>query len=266
MSPIEDYLDINRRLWDDKVAHHFGSDFYGVRDFLAGKNMLHGIELDLLPDIRGKKVLHLQCHFGLDTLSLARMGATVTGIDLSSVAIAKAEELNRMAGLDGRFVCSDVYRLPENLEGDFDLVFTSYGTIGWLPDVDRWAEVIRHFLRPGGHFVFAEFHPALWMFDNDFTRIEYAYFNRGTIVEEETGTYADRSAPIAGRSVTWNHDIAEVLTALLNKNMRLEVFREFDYSPHDCFNRSVKVGEDRYQIEGMEGKLPMVYGLRMAMS
>lgn len=149
---------------------------------------------------------------------------------------------------------------PE-LDGRFDVVYTSYGTIGWLPDLAPWAANIRRYLKPGGKLVFVEFHPVVWMFDNDFTHVQYSYFNRETILEEEEGTYADRGAAIKLPSYSWNHDLGEVLTALLNEGLRLERFTEEDGSPHDCFANTVQGADGLYRIKGMEGKLPMVYGL-----
>jgi SAM-dependent methyltransferase len=148
------------------------------------------------------------------------------------------------------------------LDGRFDTVYTSYGTIGWLPDLKPWATNIARYLRPGGQLVFVEFHPAVWMFDNDFTRVQYSYFNRETIHEEEEGTYADKAAAIKLPSYSWNHGLGEVLSALLEAGLRIERFTELDGSPFDCFANLVQGDDGMYRINGMEGKLPMVYGLR----
>ena len=145
-----DYIAINKKLWDEKTEHHFQSDFYDVGSFLKGKDSLNTIELELLGELKGKKILHLQCHFGQDTISLARHGAEATGVDLSDKAIEKARELNDKLGTGARFIQSDVYQLHEVLNEQFDIVFTSYGVIGWLPDMTKWAEVIHRFLKPGG--------------------------------------------------------------------------------------------------------------------
>lgn len=262
MSTDLNYIEINKALWDEKTRHHLTSAFYDVEGFRNGQSSLKDIELSLLGSIDGKKVLHLQCHFGQDTLSLARMGAQVTGVDLSQNAINAAKELATGLDLDARFICSDVYAVTEVLPGTFDIVFTSYGTIGWLPDMDKWAHTIAHYLKPGGLFVFAEFHPVMWMFDNDFTHIQYSYFNRGEIIENEPGTYADRNAPMQLTSVSWNHNLAEVMQALINAGMEIEVFGEYDYSPYNCVKNMVEISPGKYQIKGMEGKLPLVYSLR----
>ena len=256
-----DYLKHNKAAWNQKTDVHIDSDFYDLAGFLEGKSSLKSIELDLLGDVKGKKILHLQCHFGQDTLSLARMGAQVTGVDLSDKAISKAKELNEQLGLDAQFVCCDVYEAPHFIDEKFDIVFTSYGTIGWLPDLNRWAHVISHFLKPEGHLVFAEFHPAVWMFDNDFSYIQYSYFNEETIIEEETGTYTDREAPIATKTVSWNHPLDEVLNALLQNNLTLNCFNEYNYSPYNCFNKTEEFEEGKFRIKHLGNKIPMMYAL-----
>lgn len=257
-----DYKAVNRKLWNDKVDVHMASDFYDVDAFIRGKKMLKPIELALLGDVKGKSILHLQCHFGQDTIELNRMGANVTGVDLSDKAIEKARWLAEQCGQeDARFVCCDVYDAPNHVSEKFDIVFTSYGTVGWLPDTDRWAKVVAHFLKPAGRFVFVDFHPLVWMMDSSFTKIQYGYFNTGAIVEEMEGTYADRGAAIKNTEISWNHTISDVVGALLNSGLRLETIREFDYSPHNCFQNTVSTGEGKFQIKGLEGKLAMVYAL-----
>lgn len=248
-------------MWNERAKVHVTSAFYDVEAFLAGKNMLMPIELPLLGDLTGKDLLHLQCHFGVDTLCLARMGATVTGVDLSDESIRQADALAAKAGLSGTFICANVYDTPQSLSNSFDVVFTSYGTIGWLPDLDKWAAVIARCLRPGGRFVFAEFHPTLWMFDDAFTHVKYSYFNLEEIVEEVSGTYADRYAKLTATGISWNHALEEVITALLKQGLQITHFSEYDYSPYNCFDKTVEIAPGKWQIQGMEGKLPMVYAL-----
>ena len=256
-----DPFEANRALWNARVPHHLSSRMYDLEGFVAGRNSLTALERELLGDAAGKEVLHLQCHFGQDTLSVARLGGRVTGLDISDAALDEARKLAARCGLDASWVLSNVVEHRPELDGRFDVVYTSYGTIGWLPDLAPWATNIRRYLKPGGKLVFVEFHPAVWMFDNDFTQVQYSYFNRETILEEEEGTYADRGAAIKLPSYSWNHDLGEVLTALLNEGLRLERFTEEDGSPHDCFANTVQGADGLYRIKGMEGKLPMVYGL-----
>jgi len=254
-------FDANKAAWNARAQLHVGSKFYDVEGFVAGANSLTALELELLGDVSGKHILHLQCHFGQDTLSMARMGALVTGLDISDTAIAEAQKLAERCGSKAEWVTSNVIDHRAELDGKFDIVFTSYGTIGWLPDLASWAANIVRYLKPGGRFVFAEFHPVVWMFDNDFKEIAYSYFNQEMIVEEEQGSYADREAIIKLASYSWNHGLGEVLGALLNAGLRIDRFEELDGSPHDCFNNTVKGDDGLYRIAGMEGKLPMVYAL-----
>jgi len=261
MEAEHDYLDLNKRSWNQRVEAHLRSDFYDLDGFLKGKSSLNEIELGLLGDVRDKTILHLQCHFGQDTLSLGRLGARATGVDLSDVAIERAQALAEQTGVEATFLCCDLYDLPNHLEDRFDIVFTSYGTIGWLPDLDRWAAVVARYLKPGGRFVFVEFHPVLWMFDDDFERIAYRYFKSDPIVETVTGTYADREADIEGTCVSWNHGMGEVVSSLLSQGLILTSLEEYDYSPYDCFRHTAAIAPGKYVIEHLGNKLPMVYSL-----
>jgi len=256
-----DYIEVNRESWNQRTAHHINSPFYDVASFLQGESSLHEVELNLLGDVRNKSILHLQCHFGQDSLSLSRLGAKVTGVDFSDLAIEKAREFNTKLGQDAEFICTDIYELPEKLNKRFDIVFTSYGTIGWLPDMDKWAAVVSAFLKPGGKFIFVEFHPVIWMFDNDFTKVEYSYFNKQTIVEEESGTYADREAPVQNKTISWNHSLGEVISALIKNSLQVKAFEEYDYSPYDCFRHCEKIAENKYRIKHLDSKIPMLYSL-----
>lgn len=261
MSTEHNYVAVNRESWNNRTETHLNSDFYDMEGFLSGNSSLNDIELQLLGDIQGKSILHLQCHFGQDSISLSRLGANVTGVDLSDKAINSAREIAQTLQMDTRFICCDIYDLPNHLEETFDIVYTSYGVIGWLPDLDKWAQVISKFLKPGGKLVFVEFHPVIWMFDDDFESIGYRYFNSGAIVESETGTYADKEAPISQNYVCWNHGVGEVLNSLLNNGLQLRSFDEFDYSPYDCFNKTVEFEPRKYRIAHLADKIPMVYAL-----
>ncbi|MGB3801572.1 MAG: class I SAM-dependent methyltransferase [Lewinella sp.] len=257
-----DYLDTNRAHWNQRTAAHLTSDFYDVEGWLSGGECLRPIELDLLPrSLAGKSLLHLQCHFGQDTLSLARRGAKVTGVDLSDRAIGAARELSQRSGLPGRFINCDVYSLPEHLDETFDIVYTTYGTIGWLPDLDAWAGIVSRYLKPGGQFVFVEFHPLAWLWNEERTAIQYGYFSREAIVEEITGSYTDGSESVKGTEISWDHPVSEVINALIDKRLTLRKFEEYDYSPYDCFPDLIEVGENRYHFKQMPGLLPLTYSL-----
>ena len=258
-----DYLKINRDSWNQRVEPHLSSDFYDVAGFKAGKNSLNQIELDLLGDVKGKRILHLQCHFGQDTMSLSRMGANCVGVDFSEKAIASAEEIKKELGLETTFICSDIYSLDSSILNEkFDIVFTSYGTIGWLPNINEWAQVVRSFLKEDGHFIIAEFHPVIWMFDDDVKKVTYSYFNRETIEEMEEGSYTDKSEHLRTKFLTWNHGLTEVFNALKSQGLQISNFHEYDYSPYNCFRNTVEIEKGKFMIKGFEKKFPLVYSMK----
>lgn len=261
MDDPSEYFTANRQAWNERTKLHVGSAFYDVDGFIAGHDPLNAIELELLGDVAGLDVLHLQCHFGQDTLALARRGARVTGLDIADEAISEARKLTDRCGLQADWVVANVVDHQPFLDGRSDLVFTSYGTIGWIPELSAWANNIFRYLRPGGRFVIVEFHPVVWMFDNDFSRVAYPYFNRQLIVEEEQGSYADRDAGVKLTSYSWNHDLAEVHTALHAAGLRVDRFVERDGSPYDCFRNTIQGADGLYRIQGLEGRIPMVYGM-----
>lgn len=262
MNSESNYIEINRQSWNQRTDSHINSEFYGLEEFLKGKTSLNEIELDLLGDIQGKTILHLQCHFGMDSISLTRLGAEVTGVDLSDKAIERAKQIAKEAHSNAKFICSDIYDLPNHLDEKFDVVFTSYGTIGWLPDLHKWANIISTFLKPNGQFVFVEFHPVVWMFDYNFEKIGYRYFNSGAIIETENGTYADKEADITLSTVTWNHGLSEVLNNLINNGLEINSLDEYDFSPYNCFNKTTEFEPNKFRIEHLHDKIPMVYSIR----
>ncbi|GAB5466868.1 MAG: class I SAM-dependent methyltransferase [Candidatus Kapaibacteriales bacterium] len=257
---MEDYIKYNKQSWNDKVEPHFNSEFYDVNGFLNGESSLNDIELKLLGDVCGKSILHLQCHFGLDSLSLARMGAKVTAVDFSENAIEKANELKEKTGLDVDFICSNVLDLKEHLMGQFDIVYVTYGTIGWLSDLDKWASIVSYFLKPSGKLVFVEFHPVIWMFDDDIDKISYSYFRDEAIEEEYEGTYADRDAGIKQKTISWNQGIGEVAQSLKKNGVAIDDLQEYDFSPYACFRNLRKDGERVYRFSHIK-PIPMVYSI-----
>ena len=255
------YIEINKKSWNNKTDIHYNSDFYDNDNFIKGQSSLNEIELNLLGDIKGKSILHLQCHFGQDTISLNRLGAKVTGVDFSDKGIAKAKKLASLTNSDASFICCDIYKLPQYLDKKFDIVFTSYGTIGWLPDINKWAKIVSSFLKPKGKLIFVEFHPVVWMFNNNFTKIQYNYFNIGYFTETEEGTYAKKNAEISQDYVMWNHPISEVVNSLIQNGLGINSLNEFDYSPYNCFNETIKCANKQFRIKHLDNKIPMVYSI-----
>lgn len=261
MKTENNYIEVNKHSWNNRTEIHLNSDFYNLKGFLKGETSLNPIELEILGDIKGKSILHLQCHFGQDTISLSRLGAEVTGIDLSDKAIESAQKIAKDTNANTEFICCDLYDLENHLDKHFDIVFTSYGTITWLPDLDKWGKLISKFLKPNGIFIFVEFHPVVWMFDEDFEKIGYNYFNVEAIVETENGTYADKNAEISQSYVTWNHSMSEVISSLLNNSLELKEIKEYDYSPYNVFSNMIEFEPKKYRIKHLDNKIPMVYSI-----
>lgn len=262
MEHYQTYFEANRYGWNLRTEVHKTAAFYNVDAWKNGGNSLTPIELREMGEVRGKSLLHLQCHFGQDTLSWARLGARVTGCDLSDKAIEYARQLATEINLPAEFVCCNVYDLPQHLEGRFDIVFCSYGSIGWLPELEPWAAVVTHFLKKGGFFYIADFHPVLWMLDEQMTHLKYPYHNAGVIKSENSGTYADRYAGIEYTDYGWNHSTSELINSLLQQGLQLEFFNEYPYSPFNCFDKTVRGDDGNYRIQGLENILPMVYSLK----
>lgn len=252
----------NRQNWNERTAVHVDSDFYELEAFRNGKNVLRQLELEELGEVRGKSLLHLQCHFGMDTLSWARLGAKVTGIDFADAAITQAKNLAAELDIPAQFILSDVYNAPAVHQEKYDIVFTSYGTIGWLPDLDKWASVIKHFLKPGGTFYIAEFHPTIWMFDDKFEKIIYSYFNNGPDYEVIEGTYADPEAGISGGNYIWSHPLSEVVMALKNAGLEIEFLHEHNYINWNCLSGLEEIGPYQYILPKWGHKVPYMYSIK----
>jgi len=257
-----DYLAVNKAAWDKRTKIHVGSKFYDVEGFLTGKSSLQEIELCEL-DAKGKSLLHLQCHFGLDTLSWAREGADVTGIELSSAAIEQAQELAKQIEIEAKFICSDVYNAPKKVSRQFDIVFTSYGAIAWLPDLDRWAKVVSDCLKAGGQFYMVEFHPIEALLDG------YCYFAQAEPDVDDEATYTENNNGETNTVISWPHPIAEVLNALIKAGLELKHYNEFNFSPYDAFaglkEESIThcTGEQssRYFLEHKQQRVPLTYSV-----
>lgn len=251
-----DYFAINQYAWDKLTDIHVRSKHYDVDGFLRGTNNLSEIELAELGAVQGKSLLHLQCHFGLDTLSWARLGATVTGVDFSPVAIAKANELTSRANLQADFICSNIYQLPKPSGPLYDIVFTSYGALCWLPDLDRWARLIVDNLKPGGTFYMVEFHPVHELHSG------FGYFPSPTPDVEDTGTYTENDDGNTHTMATWAHPLSEVINALIRAGIRIDHVNEFPFSPHDCFGGLVEKQPGRYFVDDCKNAIPLTYSIK----
>lgn len=259
---FQDYFNTNKETWEKKVPVHAESSFYDMPGFLNGKSSLNNYELDALGDVNGKSLLHLQCHFGQDTLSWARMGALATGVDISEEAITLSRKLNKQLGLSAEFVCCNVLDTSNHIHEQFDIVFTSYGVIGWLPDLKPWALMIAQRLRSGGTFYIIEFHPIVWMFDytGDKPVMKYGYHQDEPVYEEYEGTYAQPDAAITSKEYGWNHGLGEVVSALIDAGLKIEFLKEHDASPYDVLPDLIKNENGLY--ESKDHLYPLIFEIK----
>lgn len=265
---MDKYVKSNQQLWDQRATVHVKSEFYDVAGFRAGKSSLNPIELDeIAGEVAGKDLLHLQCHFGMDTLSLARLGANATGVDFSGEAIKAARQLNEDLGMSCEFIQSDIMDLKEALSGQFDIVYTSYGVLCWLPDLKRWAETIAHFLRPGGTFYIVEMHPFGYVFDDEIEepvlRAHYPYFYDSEPLKfEPEASYADPDARIDHPSYEWQHSLGFIISSLIEAGLRIEYLHEFDYTVYRQFPFLVQGENQIYALPEGIPPVPLLFSLR----
>lgn len=259
---LNDVFESNKKAWDKKTPYHLKSELYDLEGFKKGKSSLNFIELEEVGNVKDKTMLHLQCHFGQDSLSWARLGAKVTGIDFSDEAIKAAKSLNDELKLHSEFICTNIYDIEEHLNEKFDIVYTSYGTIGWLPDLKEWGRLIARYLKPGGFFYIVDFHTVLWMFDEEFKKLKYSYFNIGEIAEEVEGTYADKKAPLKQIQYGWNHPLSEIISSLIENDLEIEFLHEFPFSVYNVFPNTVKGKDGWWRIKGMEDIIPMMFSIK----
>lgn len=270
---MDDYRAVNRANWDERAPVHAASSFYGLDRFVADPTALSTVvqfDVPRLGDIRGLRGVHLQCHIGTDTVSLSRLGARMTGLDFSGASIAEARKLAQRIGDPTEFVESDVFSAVDVLgAGQFDLVFTGIGALCWMPDIQRWAEVVAALLKPGGRLFLREGHPMLWAVDERHTDrlvVDYPYFETADpIVFDDPGTYVQTEHRFQHvRTLSWNHGLGEIVTALLDHGLTLTQLVEHDTVPWEALpgvmEQAGELGEWRL-VERRE-RLPMTYTLQ----
>lgn len=269
MDESPDPLEANRQLWEEWVDEHMASSFYDVPGFLAGGDPIDPLNWSAIGDVQGKRVLHLQCHFGLDTLAMARRGAIATGVDFSPKGIAAARRLAAEAGLEADFVVSTVEELPDHLEGTFDVVYTGGGVLCWLGDLSRWGEVIAHFLAPGGTFVIQEGHPFTWIFDNErqddrlVPDRRWSYFTRDAVAWKNEGSYTGATPPAKyDHHYEWMHTLSDIVMALVRAGLRIEHFEEHPEAGYKCLPFLVETGNGTWRTPDDQPDLPLLFTLR----
>jgi SAM-dependent methyltransferase len=262
---MDEYRSSNRRMWNEFTHINARSALYQLEEFKAGQNKLNPLERGELGDVAGKMLLHLQCHFGMDTLSWAMLGAQVTGVDFSDEAVALARSLSAELHIPGRFICSDIYDLPQVLDETFDIVYTSYGVLCWLSDIPGWAKLAARCLKPGGVFYMAEFHPFANVFD-DYApelRFRYPYFEKQMMEFPVDGSYADPVAKMEPTtSYEWNFRIGEVLTSLLDAGLRLEFVHEHPFTVYQQLPFLERGADGYWHQPGGREDIPLMFSVR----
>lgn len=261
------YNETNQSYWNRIIPVHKASDYYELETFLAGKTTLKCVEEEELGDVTGKSILHLQCHMGIHTLSWERKGAHPVGVDYSSEAIKTAKEVRDRVGLKTEFLCSDIYDLPKILDRRFDIVFTSYGVLYCLKDLDRWAKIVAHYLKPGGFFYIVELHPMFYMLDDEGKNLVYPYFHdpEGRFVESKPALAVPGSG-FQANFREWTHSLSDIVNAVIRAGLKIEFLHEF---PFVVLNAARKYLEDdghgKFRIRGCATPPPLMFSLKARM-
>lgn len=259
---MKDYSAINKKWWNDVTPIHASSKLYNVERFKKGKTSLEFTEREEVGKVKGKTMLHLMCHFGMDTLSWAREGAIVTGVDLSDDSIKLAKKLSKEIKVPATFIRSDIYELPKALNKKFDIVFTSYGVLCWISKIKKWAKIINHFLKDGGMFYIVELHPFTNILSFDF-KIFYKYFDKGPYTDDSSGTYTDWDAKVKGLTYEWSYTLSDVINVLINEGLKIEYVHEFPYTMYDQFPGFMTRNEKgQYVLKNKKIQIPLLFSLK----
>ena len=260
-------LQTNKTLWNELAAIHTSGEGYRLTDFMRGVKQIDPIVRGEVGEVAGKSLLHLQCHFGMDTLMWARLGARATGIDFANDAIAMARRLSDEIGVPATFIESDLYELPRALEGQFDIVYTSWGVLMWLPDLTRWAQIIARYLAPGGFFYVAEGHPFIQVFyegdDATELRVHYPYFHEEQPQYFGPGRdYADETQPVASPGYDWRHSLGDILNALIAAGLKIVYFHEHEVVPWKAFPFLVADDQGYWRLPPGLPSFPLSFSLK----
>lgn len=267
-SNADAYMETNRRQWEVWTPLKAESACYDLDGFRRGGTRMRTLEREEVGDVTGRSLLHLQSHVGLDTLSWARLGCShVTGVDFSGVGVTIAQGLAAELELPARFIESNVYGLPAVLQETFDIVYTSHGVLGWLPDLRRWAEVVAHFVAPGGVFYLFESHPTAWIFDNKVTeavlRPRYAYFDRTEPLRfEYESPCAVPDATVPGVEYGWGHGLGAIVSALVEAGLRIEFLHEWPFVLWRMFPFLEPGAEGWWHLPADLPSVPLSFSLR----
>lgn len=256
------YTDINKKWWNSITPVHAKSSLYSLSSFKKGKTSLQETEIKELGQVKGKKLLHLMCHFGMDSLSWARKGAIVTGVDLSDEAITLAKKLSNEMHIPATFICSDLYKLPSILDEKFDIIFMSYGVLLWLSHLQKWADIIKHFLKKGGVFYIIELHPFTTMLSYDF-KMQYDYFDKGPYLDDADGSYTNWNEKVKGVTYEWSYTMSDVVNALLKTGLAIEFIHEFPFTMYEQFPGFMRKNtKGQYVLKNKKIQVPLLFSLK----
>jgi len=255
--------EINRKHWDEVAPVHSRS--YDIQSLMPGGHHLDPVQVKELGDLSGKKLLHLQCHIGTDTLSLARLGAEVTGIDISGESIRAACGLSSRTGLKARFIQTPLFDLPEALDETFDMVYTSIGVLCWVSDIEMWGKLIASYLKPGGKLYLMESHPFMHVFDDETTglKVRYKYFSKGT-PHDWPGNwpdYSDENYIVRSPTREFQWTISEVVNSLLNAGLKLDFLHEYDFLHWKGLESMVKCQDGYWRLPEPLNRIPILFSL-----
>ena len=258
----KDYAKVNIKWWNKVAPVHLASELYNLKGFKKGQTTLTPLELKELGNVKGKTLLHLMCHVGMDTLSWAREGAIVTGVDFSDDSIKLAKKLSKEIKTPATFICADIYKLPEVLDKKYDIIFTSYGVLCWLSNIKKWAKIISHFLKEGGTFYIAELHPFTNILSYDF-KLEYKYFHRGPYIDDSSGTYTDWDANVEGVTYEWSYTISDVINVLIKEGLKIEYVHEFPFTMYDQFPGFMEQNDKgQFVLKNKKIQIPLLFSIK----
>lgn len=258
----QQYIQGNKKYWDEVTPLHAKSEFYELQSFKEGKSSLMSLEIEEIGDIKNKSFLHLQCHFGMDTLSWARLGATVTGVDLSEKSIAFAKQLGKELNVKARFIASDIYDLPSKLNEQFDVVYNTGGVLCWLPDISGWAKVVSRCVKKGGIFYLRDGHPVSNIFDDNMATVGSGYFYENQpIAEIPNGTYAT-AENVDNIHYEWHHSLGDIINALINSGLNIKFIHEFPFTGWARFPKHMqKEADGWYHFKDKKVKIPLMFSM-----
>ena len=258
---MDEYANLNKPLWNALSKSHVQSTFYNLGQFKKTGNSLPTIDQNLLGEIKGKKILHLQCHLGLESISMARMGAEVTGLDFSEEAIKSARALNKEMGTSVNFICDNVYNtLNHSVSGKYDIVYTSYGIVPWLHDLTQWASIIKTCMKESGQFILVEFHPHIFTIDDHGKLSDHWGSKLAPDTYDMDKSYTGDKLDKNYKEFNWNHSLSQIINPLIKNGLTLTDIRDYNFSPYNCFEDMIIVGDNQFRMKIFENiNIPYVF-------